>query len=120
MLKDSTLANQFYIGNGAGGFPVVINSSNNVGIGTTNPAQKLEISGTALTDGIKFPDGSFQVTANKTLATTYYVNSTRSVFTATVSPKDLGLLGVGHLRQLIDTIRTSQNLTTKDLGLSLA
>jgi len=98
LLKDSTLANQFYIGNGAGGFPVVINSSNNVGIGTTNPAQKLEISGTALTDGIKFPDGSFQVTANKTLE----------------------LLGVGHLRQLIDTIRTSQNLTTKDLGLSLA
>jgi len=85
LLKDSTLANQFYIGNGAGGFPVVINSSNNVGIGTTNPAQKLEISGTALTDGIKFPDGSFQVTANKTLATTYYVNSTRSVFTATAS-----------------------------------
>ena len=32
----------------------------------------------------------------------------------------LGLLGVGHLRQLIDTSSTPQNMTTKDLGLSLA
>ena len=30
------------------------------------------------------------------------------------------LLGVGHLRQLIDTIRAPQNMTTKDLGLSVA
>ena len=67
-----------------GNSPVAVSGSN-VGIGTTNPSQKLEIGGTALTDGIKFPDGSFQVTANKTLATTYYVNSTRSVFTATAS-----------------------------------
>ena len=33
---------------------------------------------------------------------------------------DLGDLGVGHLRQLIDTSSTPQNMTTKDLGLSLA
>jgi len=32
----------------------------------------------------------------------------------------LGLLGVGHLRQLIDTSSTPQNMTTKDLGLSVA
>ncbi|MCX6106236.1 MAG: XRE family transcriptional regulator [Proteobacteria bacterium] len=34
--------------------------------------------------------------------------------------ESLGDLGVGHLRQLIDTSSTPQNMTTKDLGLSLA
>ena len=34
--------------------------------------------------------------------------------------ESLGDLGVGHLRQLIDTSSTPQNMTTKDLGLSIA
>ena len=34
--------------------------------------------------------------------------------------ESLGDLGVGHLRQLIDTSSTPQNMTTKDLVLSLA
>jgi len=37
--------------------------SGNVGIGTTTPSAKLEIGGTAGTDGIKFPDGTLQTTA---------------------------------------------------------
>jgi hypothetical protein len=35
----------------------------NVGIGTTVPGAKLEVAGTAGTDGIKFPDATTQVTA---------------------------------------------------------
>ncbi|TRZ64020.1 MAG: tail fiber protein [Spirochaetia bacterium] len=38
-------------------------SSGNVGIGTTTPAAKLTIGGTAGVDGIKFPDGTTQTTA---------------------------------------------------------
>ena len=39
----------------------VVTASGNVGIGTTNPTAKLQVSGTAGTDGIRFPDGSLQV-----------------------------------------------------------
>jgi hypothetical protein len=39
----------------------------NVGVGTASPTAKLEIGGTAGTDGIKFPDGSIQTTAYQRL-----------------------------------------------------
>jgi len=42
---------------------VCIINNGNVGIGTMEPQAKLHISGTAGTDGIKFPDGSLQTTA---------------------------------------------------------
>jgi len=40
---------------------VIVNGS--VGIGTTSPTAKLHITGTAGTDGIRFPDGTLQTTA---------------------------------------------------------
>jgi len=42
---------------------VTFQDGGNVGIGVTNPTAKLEIGGTAGTDGIKFPDGTTQTTA---------------------------------------------------------
>ena len=43
---------------------VMINNVGNVGIGTTSPGAKLEVTGTAGTDGIKFPDATLQTTAS--------------------------------------------------------
>ncbi len=42
---------------------VTIDTSGNVGIGTTSPTEKLEIAGNAGTDGIKYPDGTKQTSA---------------------------------------------------------
>jgi len=44
---------------------IMINPSGNVGIGTTTPGQKLSVTGTieSTTGGIKFPDGTTQLTA---------------------------------------------------------
>ncbi len=51
-------------------------SGGNVGIGTTSPGAKLEVAGTAGTDGIKFPDGTTQVTAaHSAYATVYRASS---------------------------------------------
>jgi hypothetical protein len=62
-----------------------INTSGNVGIGTTNPGEKLTVAGTieSTTGGVKFPDGSLQTTAaggfgswaSKSLGTTYTAGS---------------------------------------------
>jgi hypothetical protein len=53
-----------------------ITSAGNVGIGTTAPSAKLEIAGTAGTDGLKFPDATTQTTAfhranSEVILTTY-------------------------------------------------
>ncbi|RJP42513.1 MAG: hypothetical protein C4547_00265 [Phycisphaerales bacterium] len=42
---------------------VRISPNGNVGIGTDNPAQKLDIGGVPGTDGIRFPDGTLQTSA---------------------------------------------------------
>ncbi|GJQ58664.1 MAG: hypothetical protein D8M57_17925 [Candidatus Scalindua sp. AMX11] len=47
------------------GESVTIKENGNVGIGASNPSQKLHIGGTPGVDGIKFPDGSVQTTANQ-------------------------------------------------------
>jgi len=47
-----------------------------VGIGTTSPGAKLEVAGTAGTDGIKFPDGTTQVTAAASAYASVYRAST--------------------------------------------
>ena len=41
-----------------------IEVKSNVGIGTTSPSAKLHIGGTAGTDGLMFPDGTLQKTAD--------------------------------------------------------
>ena len=50
-------------------------TTGNVGIGTTNPTEKLEVSGTiySSSEGFKFPDGTIQTTAvqNPTIKTKY-------------------------------------------------
>jgi hypothetical protein len=43
---------------------ISITNSGEVGIGTTNPAAKLHVGGTAGVDGIMFPDGTLQTSAN--------------------------------------------------------
>jgi hypothetical protein len=60
-----------YVGTGAGGTDMIFNvdsgaivlQGGNVGIGTTAPGAKLEVAGTAGTDGIKFPDATLQTSA---------------------------------------------------------
>ena len=50
----------FFINNSATPM-MAINTAGNVGIGTTSPQAKLHISGTSGTDGIRFPDGTMQL-----------------------------------------------------------
>jgi len=56
---------RFWAGNAAPGFEEVltIEEGGDVGIGTANPTEKLEIGGVSGVDGIKFPDGTLQTTA---------------------------------------------------------
>jgi hypothetical protein len=54
-----------------GNSPMTVSGSN-IGIGTTAPSAKLEVAGTAGTDGIKFPDGTTQVTAAHSAYATVY------------------------------------------------
>jgi len=58
----------FVIGNGTGtgansSNAIVVLKNGNVGIGESYPTQLLHLSGTSGTDGIKFPDGTTQITA---------------------------------------------------------
>lgn len=64
--------------NSGGAATGLIVEKGNVGIGTINPTQKLEIGGIAGVDGIKFPDGSIQKTAlgaNSYFVTGSYIGS---------------------------------------------
>jgi hypothetical protein len=47
------------------GAHIWLNQSGNVGVGTTNPGQKLSVAGTieSTSGGVKFPDGTVQTTA---------------------------------------------------------
>lgn len=47
---------------------LTIAASGDVGIGTSSPTAKLHVTGTAGTDGIKFPDGTLQTTAPKPIS----------------------------------------------------
>ena len=59
---------KFHINQGSGvgtSTGLIIDQSNNVGIGTTDPGEKLTVTGTieSTTGGVKFPDGTLQTTA---------------------------------------------------------
>ena len=53
--------------------------SGNVGIGTTNPTAKLEVAGTAGTDGIKFPDGILQTSGAGSKRCRVYNSAAQSI-----------------------------------------
>jgi hypothetical protein len=61
-----------------------IDTSGNVGIGTSSPGQKLAVAGTieSTTGGFKFPDGTTQTTA----ATTAFASGTVMIFAQTSAP----------------------------------
>jgi hypothetical protein len=59
---------------------VTILNNGYVGIGTTNPGAKLDIGGTAGTDGIMFPDGSLQTTALQKYDSGWFAVSANNVY----------------------------------------
>lgn len=64
-----------------------ITYSQNVGIGTTTPGEKLTVAGTieSTTGGVKFPDASIQAFSGKVINVTYRVNNTRTVLASAAS-----------------------------------
>ncbi len=56
-----------------------------VGIGTTAPGAKLEVAGTAGTDGIKFPDGTLQTTASGNISLYYTASASTSLPAGSIS-----------------------------------
>ncbi len=63
------------------GDSIIYELGGNVGIGTTNPGQKLTVSGTieSTSGGVKFPDGTTQITVGSVLQTRVYSDYTRRV-----------------------------------------
>jgi len=61
--------------------PIVATS----GIGTTAPGAKLEVAGTAGTDGIKFPDGTLQTSASGNISLYYTASAATSLPASSVS-----------------------------------
>jgi len=55
------------------------------GIGTTAPGAKLEVAGTAGTDGIKFPDGTLQTSASGNISLYYTASAATSLPASSVS-----------------------------------
>ena len=65
MLRHNSGSNRFEVRNLDGDNLVVVEKQGNVGIGVTNPADKLVVDGTieARSGGFRFPDGTLQTTA---------------------------------------------------------
>jgi len=86
--------NRFGIGNKSTGGPLftLVQSNGNAGIGTTDPGQKLSVTGTieSTAGGFKFPDGSVQTTASSGGASSQWSSSGSNIYNA-----NSGNVGIG-------------------------
>ena len=90
---------------------MIIKNNGNVGIGTTSPGITMDINGYMArkvwrVHGASTDQSDTGYLSGRSLSITKYKSATH--------------LRVGHFWQLIDTIKTPQNIITKYLGLSLA
>ncbi len=70
---------------------LIIEGNGNVGVGTSSPGEKFEVSGTvsSTTGGFKFPDGTVQTTAATTTASTWTIDNNDIYY-------DGGNVGIGN------------------------
>jgi hypothetical protein len=85
-----------FLNNAASLVNIMVTDAGNVGIGPSNPSQKLEVAGTiySTSGGFKFPDGSTQTTAASTPSSISASNSTQ-VLLVTQNGAGAGSFSVG-------------------------